>query len=263
MGLLSDGQINSIQDLRNYENGILDTASLENIDVTGKMALAQDEISTEILQFLIKQTIRDPKALAYIFPSENARRKIGVSDVTITPELKRWHALKTLSLVYADAYNNQLNDRYAGKRKQYEQRADKAELSFFETGVGISLEPMSRAWPPVLDTVPGLSPGATFYVQIAWINRAGQESLPSELVAYSTVDSTQLRVEPVRPPVYATGWMVYAGYTPDGLGVQNDGPIAMGALWILPHSGLRSGRSPGTGQTADRYVVCDRVLLRG
>ncbi|MGI8745535.1 MAG: hypothetical protein ACR2NN_23770 [Bryobacteraceae bacterium] len=263
MGLFTDGQVNSTQDLRNYENGILDTASLENIDLTGKMALAQDEIGTEILQFLLKQTIRDPHGFPYVFPSGSLRRKLGVSDVTVTPELKRWHALKTLDFAYADAYNNQLNDRYAGKQKQYEKRAARAELSYFETGVGISLDPMSRALAPILDAVGGLSAGATFYVQTSWINHAGQESSPSELVSYSTADSTQLRVEAVGVPVNAAGWNVYAGYTPDNDTLQNDAPIPVGTSWIMPLAGIRTGRNPGSGQTADRYVVNDRVLLRG
>ena len=64
MGLLIDGQVNSTQDLRNYENSILDLASSENIDLTGKMALAQDEISIQILHFLLKQADWTPKILS-------------------------------------------------------------------------------------------------------------------------------------------------------------------------------------------------------
>src|SRR5436190_755350 len=131
MGLLTDGQINDTQDLRNYENGILDVASSENIDLTGKMALAQDEISTGMLTYLLKQTGRDVRFFPYQLSGESARRVIGVSDVAITPQLKRWHALKTLSLAYADAYNNQLNDRYNGKWKEYEALAKAAEQSLY------------------------------------------------------------------------------------------------------------------------------------
>lgn len=263
MGLLTDGQVNSTQELRNYENGLLDLASLENIDLSGKMALASDAISTEILQFLLKQMTRDASSFPYVFPGGSLRRKLGVSDVTVTPELKRWHAFKTLAFTYADAYNNQLNDRYAGKQKQYEAQANKAELSFFETGVGISLDPMNRAQAPVLDMVGGLSPGATYYVQTSWVNRAAQESLPSELQSFSTTDSTQLRVAASNAPANATGWNVYVGYTPDTVTLQNDAPLDTGTAWVIPSAGVRAGRNPGAGQTADRYVVCDRVLLRG
>ena len=44
MALFIDGQINRLQNLERYESGILDLASTEQIDITGKMALAQDQI---------------------------------------------------------------------------------------------------------------------------------------------------------------------------------------------------------------------------
>ena len=89
MALLIDGLINNTQDLRNYENGILDLASLENIDLTGKMALALDEISTSILDFLLRHSEGDVGS-SFALAGESGRRNRGVSDVTITPQLKRW-----------------------------------------------------------------------------------------------------------------------------------------------------------------------------
>src|SRR5205823_6799148 len=91
MALLIDGLIYNTQDLRNYENGILDLASLENIDLTGKMALALDEISTSILDFLLRHTQCNTGSSLFALAGESGRRSRGVSDVTITPQLKRWH----------------------------------------------------------------------------------------------------------------------------------------------------------------------------
>src|SRR5205823_12432144 len=162
MALLIDGLINNTQDLRNYENGILDLASLENIDLTGKMALALDEISTSILDFLLRHSEGDVGS-SFALAGENGRRNRGVNDVTITPQLKRWHALKTLTLTYADAYNNQLNDRYRGKWKQYESIALAAELSFYEIGVGLCLDPIGRASAPILGSIVGTGAPATLY----------------------------------------------------------------------------------------------------
>ena len=42
-------------------------------------------------------------------PQSTMRRARGVSDVVVTPQLKRWHAIHTLGVVYRDAFNNQLN----------------------------------------------------------------------------------------------------------------------------------------------------------
>ena len=263
MGLLIDGQVNSTQDLRNYENGILDLASSESIDLTGKMALAQDEIGIQILHFLLKQGSRDPKAFPYVLPGESYRRRTGVSDVTVTPELKRWLALKTLELAYADAYSNQLNDRYATKLKQYEGLVEEAELNYFEGGVGIVMDPIGRALVPTLESIAGVGAAATFYLQTSWTNQAGQESLPSELTSFSTTNGAQLKLTMAGAPTNVTGWNIYAGYTPDQPTLQNDVPIPIGTSWIAPPSGLRAGRKPGNGQTADRFIVNDRVLLRG
>lgn len=263
MGLLTDGQANSAQDLRNYENSILDVASSENLDLTGKLVLAQDEISIQILHFLLKQGARDPKAFPYVLPGESYRRRKGVSDVTITPELKRWLALKTLELAYADAYSNQLNDRYANKLNHYRKLVTDAALSYFEAGVGIALDPLGRASAANLDFIAGVGPATTFYVQTAWTNQAGQESLPSELTSFSINSGTQLVVTPIGAPTNVTGWNIYAGYTPDQPTLQNDWPIPIAASWTAPPSGLRSGRQPGNGQIADRFIRNDRVLPRG
>ncbi len=39
--------------------------------------------------------------------------------VVVTPPLKLWHMFLSLEMVYRDAYNSQLNDRYAGKRDEF------------------------------------------------------------------------------------------------------------------------------------------------
>ncbi len=258
MGLLTDGQVNSTQELRNYENSILDVASSENISLTGKLVLAQDEISTKILLFLLKHETQ-----SYVPLGDNYRHQRGVSDVTVTPELKRWLALKTLELAYADAYSNQLNDRFAKKVEQYQKLAKDAARSYFETGVGIVMDPIGRAKKPDLDFIAGVGGATTFYVRTAWTNQTGQEGLASELASFSTNSGTQLSVLVAGVAPNVIGWNIYAGYTPDQPTLQNDVPIRVGTDWISPPSGLKSGRKPGDGQTADRFIVNHQVLLRG
>lgn len=258
MGLLTDGQANSTQDLRNYENSILDLASSENINLTGKLDLAQDEITTNILLFLLKHETQ-----GYVPLGDHHRRQRGVSDVVVTAELKRWLALTTLELAYADAYSNQLNDRFARKVEQYQKLAKDAARSYFERGVGIATDPIARAIKPNLDFVAGVGPATTFYVRTAWTNQAGQEGVASELTSFSTTNGTQLSVTVAGVARNVSGWNIYAGYTPDQPTLQNDVPIRVGTAWISPPAGLRTGRKPGEGQSADRYIVNDQVLLRG
>ena len=53
--LLTDGVPNTVEDLRVYESAILDVAKGEGIDLRTKLGLATEEISEEILDFLLDQ----------------------------------------------------------------------------------------------------------------------------------------------------------------------------------------------------------------
>ncbi len=253
MALFTDGQINSLRDLQRYESGLLDVASAEQIDITAKMALAQDMIASELLLFLLKRT----------WQWEPNRRVTDVSDVAVTEPLRRWHALKVIALTYEDAYNNQLNDRYQGKWRKYEQRASEAEKTLYEVGVGLVWDPVTKAESPLLIATAGSSDAMTYYVRMTWINRAGQEGAPSDVVSLPTVAGTQMIVSPVSPPANAVGWNVYVGESPEGASLQNDLGLGANTDWVTPPSGLRHGASTGQGQTPDRYVVQHRGILRG
>ncbi len=61
----------------------------------------------------------------------------NLADVVVTPPLKLWHTFRTLEMVYADAYNSQLNDRYAGKRDQFHERAKWAYEKLMQIGLGM------------------------------------------------------------------------------------------------------------------------------
>ena len=88
-------------------------ATIERIDLDAKLGLATEEISEDVLDILLDHTRTSD-------PQSNVRRTMGVSDVVVTPQMKRWHALHTLEMVYRDAFNNQLNDRYQAKCEEYQ-----------------------------------------------------------------------------------------------------------------------------------------------
>ena len=83
---------------------------------------------------------------------------MGVSDVVVTRQMKRWHAVHTLEIVYRDAFNNQLNDRYQAKFQEYRELARDAREHTFQFGVGLALIPIPQAQPPVFSAVAGLIP---------------------------------------------------------------------------------------------------------
>jgi hypothetical protein len=255
MALFNDGPLGTSVELQEYENGILDVASTEKINLTAKATLAQREIATELLLFLDRNSLWDPRLLI--------RQIIGISDIVITEPLKRWHAYKTLAMAYQDAYNNQLNDRYQGKWTQYNQLSSAAGQTLFEVGVGIVHQPMPRASEPSLTTVPMGVTGSSYYVSVSWLSASSQEGLASVPVQVTSADGSAVAVGVSNPPQGAVLWNVYAGNGPDNIALQSTSPLTISATWILPTTGLRAGRAPGDGQTPEWWIVDRRILLRG
>ena len=100
MALFTDGPASNIEDLTAQDSQLLNVANSEGIDVTVKLALAQEAIGIHLEGLL----------------GEGPHRSLR--HVVVTPPLRLWHTYRTLESVYRDAYNSQLNDRYAGKRDQ-------------------------------------------------------------------------------------------------------------------------------------------------
>jgi hypothetical protein len=262
MALFTDGPISLDTDLVQYENGILALAAEEQIDLTGKMALAQTEIGTRLLALLLRQETRSPFT-NWIDPQDMLRREIGMGDVVVTDPLKQWHVLKTLALVYRDAYNNQLNDRYQKKWQEYSTLEQNAKEMVYLIGVGVVGYPLPVPGMPAVAEQPGTGPGGTFFFQTTWVNQLGQESTAGLLATAVTAPGVQITVTPTPAPKFATGWNVYAGNGPQVCTLQNAAPRGLSEGWTAPGSGLVTGRAPGKGQTPDYYVMNDRVLPRG
>jgi hypothetical protein len=256
MALLTDGNPNDTEALRIYETAILSVANVEMIDLDAKLGLATEEISDNVLDILLDHT------RAYD-PQSNIRRMIGVSDVAVTPQLKRWQAAHTLEIVYRDAFNNQLNDRYKPKWDEYRELSRAAREQTERFGIGLVLSPVPKAAAPILSVVPGTTAATTYYVQVSWVSAAAQEGSPSDLTAFETAGGSQLVAQAVQPPAIATGWNVYIGLTDATVTLQNGTPIPVGQTFTLPSSGLVNGRPPGNGQAPDVYVTGGRMLRRG
>jgi hypothetical protein len=261
MALLTDGNPNDAEALRVYETSILEVAHVETIDLDAKLCLATEEVSQDVLDVLLDHT-RTQYSVTQ-FPLGGDRRRIGVSDVVVSPQMKRWQALHTLALVYRDAYNNQLNDRYWNKWEEYRELARGGKERALEYGIGLVATPVPRAGAPVLGTAVGTLAAATYYVQASWVSAAGHEGSASLVTAFQTTANSLLTVTATNPPAVAAGWNVYLGPTVSTLRLQNNAPLGISTTFTLPGSGLVSGASPGEGQTADMYVTGGRILRRG
>lgn len=260
MALLTDGNPNDTEALRVYEAAIQDVAKVETIDLDAKLGLATVEISQDVLDILLGHT---PAPYSLTSPAGAERRRIGVSDVVVSSQMKRWHALHTLAVVYRDAYNNQLNDRYKNKWEEYRELARGAKERTLEFGIGLVAAPVPRAGTPVLGETAGTLASTIYYAQVSWVSAAGQEGSASPATTFQTADNNALTVATVNAPAVAAGWNVYLGLAVSTLTLQNTAPLAIGATFTLPGSGLVSGLSAGDGQAADMFITGGRILRRG
>ena len=257
MALFTDGPINSTSDLQTYENAILTVANTEQIDLDGKSKLAQGEIAAELTLFLLRRLRQQDTPWAI-----STRRIIGVSDVVVTEPLRRWHAHKTLALVYRDAYNNQLNDRYKGKWTEYDLLAQASQQSYLQIGVGLVWDPIPKAAIPVLTAIPGNGLAATYYVAVAWVNQTGQSGSASDIAQLTTSTGQQLMVAALNPPPNVTGWNAFVGNSPNTTSLQNSSPIAIGNTWVLA-AAVQPGACASEGQQPTWFLVDQRVIERG
>lgn len=255
MALYNDAVLSSDFELQQYENALLDVASTEKIDLTTKAMLAQSEIAADLALFLARNSFCDSRLLV--------KRVEDIGEVVVTAPLKRWHAYKTLAMVYQDAYNNQLNDRYQGKWTQYNQLATAAAQTLFECGLGIVYQPVPKASQPSISIVPMAVTGATYYIRVSWINAAMQEGVASDAIEATSKDGSAIQVGVSRVPTGVASWNVYAGDSPDGVTLQNSSPTAIDSTWIMPATGLLTGRAPGDGQVPEAWIVDRRILPRG
>lgn len=254
MALVTDGNPNDTEALRVYETAILSVANVETIDLNAKLGLATEEVSEDVEDILLDHPLMDQRA--------TVRRTFGVGDVVVTRQLRRWHALHTLEIVYRDAFNNQLNDRYKPKWDEYRELARGAKQQTEHFGIGLVFNPIPKAVTPLFSVVPGLIPATLYYVRVSWVSANGQEGEPSDVTAFETVDGSLLVVQAVQPPAIATGWNVYIGLTDSTLALQNGAPIPVGQSFTLPPAGLVNGPPPGDGQIPDIYVLGGQMLRR-
>ncbi len=259
MALFTDGPASSMEDLAAQDSQLLDVASIEGIDVTQKMWLAQEELALELNNLLTRLSYVDQ--LFWLAPQPN------LGSVVVTPALKLWHTFRSLEMVYSDAYYSQLNDRYAGKRDQFHLRANWAYETLVTAGVGVASVPVPRAAIPTVTAAAPPSPGTplpdgTYYATVAWVNAAGEEGACAVPATIATSGSSLLVQMAGVPPKTAAGWNVYVGLGPDSMALQNGSPIAIGQTWLQPAI-LASGRPPGAGQSPSFLKPVPRVIQRG
>jgi hypothetical protein len=254
MALFTDGSISEIDDLTALDSQLLEVSNSEGIDVSRKLTLAREELGVEICTMLARATFVDqPWRLA---------PKPDLGTVVVTQALKLWHEYRTLEMVYKDAYNSQLNDRYAGKRDQFHQMAEWAAERLIQIGIGIASNPIPQAAPPVVTAIPGAVPDGNYYVSLSWVNEAGEEGA-SAVPAIISIAGGGLQAQTGSPPAGVTGWNVFIGAAPESMVLQNSSPIPTGEVWQQLGAPAAGGRLAGTGQEPSYFKPIPRVIQRG
>lgn len=254
MALFTNG-ISTIQDLINRDSSVLATAQSENIDLYQKLSLAQQEIGVELTTLLQRSNTYDWQF--WLQPSPQ------LNNVVVTPPLQLWHLFHSLELVYEDAYNSQLNDRYRGKRDQFQQLVKWAADKLMQTGLGIVSDPIPQAAPPQMSSIPGGQPAMTYFASASWLNVAGEEGQASMPGTLSVAGGNTLAVAPVNQPPNAIAWNVFVGPSADQLVLQNLTPLAANQMWLQAAPVSTTGRGPGSGQAPNYLRALPRVIQRG
>jgi hypothetical protein len=254
MALFTDG-ISTIQDLMCQDSSLLATAQTENIDLSQKLVLAAQDLGIEITTLLQRGNTYDWQFWLQPDPQLN--------NIVVTPPLQLWHVFQTLALVYRDCYFNQLNDRYKGKRDQFQQMAKWAMDKLIQTGIGIASDPIPQAAPPQLTSIPGGQPETTYSASVSWLNAESEEGQASNPVSLMVAAGNALVAQPANQPVNATAWNAYVGLSPLAMALQNTSPLALDQAWVQAGPVSTVGPAPGSGQAPDYLRALPRVIQRG
>jgi hypothetical protein len=256
MSLFIDGSPSTVEDLTDQDSGLLDVCRVQHIDVATKLRLDHGEIAVELESVFEQQ--RSVHTPYWGHP------RFHIGHVAITPILKMWHVWHTLSLVYRDAYFDQLNDRFKAKWEEYRRMGESAKNGLRNVGIGFVLDPLPRPNVPILNPTPAAESGGTFYFAVALQNSAGEQSAPSTLETVTVPAGNAVEVQIAAPPANARGWNVYVGSSPGACYRQNDGSISLGDVWsFYPSTAVLSGSLPGRGQDPTFLRPMPRLLPRG
>lgn len=254
MALFTDG-ISTIQDLMAQDTTVLATAQTENIDLSQKLTLAQQGLGIELTTLL--QGCNTCDWPFWLQPESQ------LNNIVVTPPLQLWHVFLTLTMVYRDAYFDQLNDRYKGKRDQFQQLAKGALEKLIQTGIGMVANPIPQAAPPQLTSIAGGEPGMTYWASVSWLNVEGQEGQPGNPSTLVVAAGNALVAQPVTQPTNATAWNVYVGLLPTTMTLQNTAPLPLDQVWVQAGPVSTAGQAPGSGQAPDYIRGLPRIIQRG
>jgi hypothetical protein len=259
MALFTDAGVLTINDLLEYEGTLVQVASDHDINVDTKIALATSSIGDRLMLWLLNIGRSDPQFLT--------RRTIGLSTIVVTEPLRRWLAFESLSRIFAEAYNLQLNTRFQGKWQEYQRESVASSEFAFQSGLGIVFNALSEPAMPLVSIQSGSASAAALFIQTTWVDAKGCESAASPVNGLILSDGSGVTVAMaegvLNAPYAAVGWNVYVGVDQSAPTRQTLAPQEIGSTWELPTTGLMSGNTAGEGQMPNFFIRTSKQILRG
>jgi hypothetical protein len=259
MALYTDAGVVTINDLLKYEGTLVQVASGHDINVDTKIALATSAIGDRLMLWLLNIGASDPQFVT--------RPVIGLSTVVVTDPLRRWLAFESLSRIFAEAYNLQLNTRFQGKWREYQTEAKSAADYAFQSGIGIVFNALSEPALPLVAIQSGAASASALFIQTTWVDVKGCESAPSPINGVILGDNSSISVamaeSVLNVPAAAVGWNAYVGLNQNPPARQTSAPQQVGSTWQLPATGVVIGSLAGDGQMPNFFIRTSRQILRG
>ena len=255
MALLTDTSPSCTEDLTIYDSGILEVARNEGVNLDLKLGAAWLELQLEVKTFLLHHSGHRQQNLGTETPSSE--------EVVVNAAMRRWHAIQTLALVYADLCGAQRNNRYQVKANQFERMARDSKEVVFLTGLGLVWNPIPRAPQPELSPEGTGSLSGTFLVQTQFCGPGGELGAPSEEAPIVLSGAGALKIKLSRNQnVAAAGYHVYLRTPQKDWGRQTSSPIPLQEAWLFGGQPVQ-GPEAGTGQEPDYQIRLHRILPKG
>lgn len=252
MALIVDADIVDIPSLLLYENGLLETADKERVDIAAKVQLATEEVRTRIGSELRRYQNGSVSTGGYT-----------LQHVLVTEPLEQWLRCHTLHLFYLECFGNQLNERYKSKQADYRRRVSEASELYLSRGVAVVSQPLPRPLAPDALSSAGSIPEGTYYVAITWQGYGQRESAPSKTTTFHSNGSQGLQIQAENGPPTAVGWNVYVGASAETMARQNVMPLAIGLNWVLVNAPGTNGQQWQVDHEPDFYLQPQNLFLRG
>jgi len=137
MALLTDGNPNDALALEVYESAILNVAHVETIDLEIKLTLATAELAEDVWTFCWITRVRSIR-------SPTIRRSKGVSDVVVSPQMQRWHALHTLENRVPGCVQRSAQRSLSGEVSGVSAAIQRRFAHTVRFGIGLALTPIPQ-----------------------------------------------------------------------------------------------------------------------